>query len=112
MMSFGTHFSEKARRRTSAFGLRRRVRIAYEPTPGGAETDPKTKEKNKHMLEHVVFAKIDTSKTRPKMYPKRVLILGTLGVAPLWRRSGPFLFLIVFVTSEMGPRRPQGALTD
>ena len=46
MKPFGSKFSEKVRNRKSVFGLRRRVRIAYEPIPWSAQGNPKIEEKN------------------------------------------------------------------
>ena len=48
---FGCYFSEKTQNRRSVFGLRRRVRIAYEPVPYIAQGHPKIEEKKGHVLE-------------------------------------------------------------
>ena len=43
---FREPFEEKMQKLKSVFGLHRRVRIAYEPIPWGAQCDPKSKKKN------------------------------------------------------------------
>ena len=45
MEAFGSYLSEKMQNRKSVFGLRRRVRIAYEPIPYNAQGGPKVDEK-------------------------------------------------------------------
>ena len=45
MMSFGSSFWEEMWKRKNGFGLRRRVRIAYEPIPWSAQGDPQIEEK-------------------------------------------------------------------
>ncbi len=42
-------FSENIRKQKSVFGLRRRVRIAYEPIPWSAQGDPKIEKKRLNM---------------------------------------------------------------
>ena len=51
MMSLGSYFLEKIKKLKSVFGLRRRVRIAYEPIPWSAQGDPKIQEKQIHFSE-------------------------------------------------------------
>ena len=46
MMSFGSFFLEKVWKWKNVFGLRRRVRIAYEPIPWSAQGDKQIEEKN------------------------------------------------------------------
>ena len=46
MRSCGNYFLEKVQKWKSVFGLRRRVRIAYEPIPWSAQGDQKIEEKN------------------------------------------------------------------
>jgi len=50
------------------FGLRRRGRIAYEPTPWRAQGDPKIEEKKEHISEPLFLAK--KCKKCEKMAPK------------------------------------------
>ena len=45
MKAVGNYFSEKATNRKNVFGLRRRVRIAYEPIPWSAQGDAQIEEK-------------------------------------------------------------------
>jgi len=52
--STGAYVSENMQKRKSVFGLRRRVRIAYEPIPCSAQADPKIEEKRESISE-VVF---------------------------------------------------------
>ena len=62
MKSVGTYFSEKTRKRKSVFGLRRRVRNAYEPVPWSAQG------KNRHISEPFFATKCEHLR---KMTPKR-----------------------------------------
>ena len=56
MITVGSYFSETVRKQKSVFGLRRRVRIAYEPVPWSAQGDPKI-EKKGHISEPLFLAK-------------------------------------------------------
>ncbi len=88
MRSSGSYFLEKMRKWKSVFGLRRRVRIAYEPIPWSAQGDPKSKKK-RDIFQNRFFSK------KMKMYEKRApkgLQMGEFisGVVPLWRLLGHF----------------------
>ena len=88
-MYFGSHFWEKMWKRKNVFGLRRRVRIAYEPIPWSAQGDPQIEEKKGRISEPCFLAKkLKKSKKELHKVSKRVKgnwgwrLLGTLG-APL-----------------------------
>ena len=79
-------FSEKVRNRKSVFGLRRRVRIAYEPIPWNAHCDPKLKKKTNTFKKHLFWHKISENvwKLPPKCVQKSDSISGVAPVgAPL-----------------------------
>ena len=82
MRSFGTYFSEKVWKWKSVFGLRRRVRIAYEPIPWSAQGDQKIEEKKQPISEPLFLTKKATifKKRAPKGLQKGDFISG---VAPL-----------------------------
>ena len=67
-MSCGSHFLEKVWKWKSVFGLRRRVRIAYEPILWSAQRDQKNEEKKQPISEPLFFAK--NTKTFKKWAPK------------------------------------------
>ena len=82
MKTLGSYFSETVGKRKSVFGLRRRGRIAYEPTPWSALGDPKIEEKKGHISEPLVLGKI--CKTNKNIIPKGLQKgEGISGVAPL-----------------------------
>ena len=68
MKTLGNYFSEKVQNWKSVFGLRRRGRIAYEPTPWRAQGDPKIEEKKEHISEPLFLAK--KCKKSKKLAPK------------------------------------------
>ena len=51
MKSFETYFPERVRKQKSVFGLRRRVRIAYEHLPWNAQGEPNIEETRGHISE-------------------------------------------------------------
>ena len=63
--SFGSCFLEAVRKWKSVFGLRRRVRIAYEPILWSAQGDPKIEEKRDTFQNHCFYRK------NTKMYENR-----------------------------------------
>ena len=111
MKSFGSYLLEKVWKRKSVFGLRRRVRIAYEPILWNAQGDPKIEEKKGHISEALILAK------NVKMWEKRVpkglqKVASEKGVAPLGRLLGHLWFPSRFLTRKMIPRRPQSVPGD
>ena len=103
MKSFGSYFSEKVRNRKSVFGLRRRVRIAYEPIPWSAQGDPKIKEKNKRISEPLFLAKIRryTKIKKTKRSPNGWL---SFGGGASWAALGTLLaFQSVLWPPEVSP---------
>ena len=78
MWSVGAYFSENFRKRKSVFGLRRRVRIAYEPILQSAQGDPKNEEKRESISEVFFWgAKHEHMwKNDPKTSPKRWVYFG------------------------------------
>ena len=98
-------FFRKVRKQKSVFGLRRRVRIAYEPIPWSAQGDPKIEEKKEHISEPHFFSK------KCKNYQKRApkgLQMGDFisGVAPLWRLLGHLWCPKPFFDSQNEPTAP------
>ena len=73
MWSVGAYFSENFRKRKSVFGLRRRVRIAYEPILQSAQGDPKNEEKRESISEVFLLGsnRENMRKNDPTMSPKR-----------------------------------------
>ena len=55
--STGSYFLETVWKWKTVFGLRRRVRIAYEPTPWSAQGDQKNEEKKQPISEPLFFTK-------------------------------------------------------
>ncbi len=97
---FGQFFKEKIRKPKSVFGLRRRVRIAYEPIPWNAQCDPKLKEKT-NILKNTYVSTESAKKTR-KLLQKGVqmgdsiLVVGALG-----RSWGTFGAPVRFLTQQV-----------
>ena len=98
-------FLEKVRKRKSAFRLRRRVRIAYEPLLWSAQGDSKSKNKKEPISEPLFLVKnVKNTKTKAP----RGLQMGEFisGVAPLWRLLGHCWCPDPFLASKMSPQRP------
>ena len=71
MESFDTYFPERVRKQKNVFGLRRRVRIAYEPIPWNAQGDPQIEEKKGRISEPCFLAnKLKNPKKSSKRFPK------------------------------------------
>ena len=111
MKTLGSYFSEKVQNWKSVFGLRRRGRIAYEPTPWRAQGDPKIEEKKGHISEPLFLGKKfkKSEKWAPTCLQKGDLILG---VAPLGAVLGhvwcPKLFFDPNDEPIAPPKCPQG----
>ena len=106
MRSSGSYFLEKMRKWKSVFGLRRRVRIAYEPIPWSAQGDPKSKKKRD------IFQNRFFSNKKMKMYEKRAPKgpqMGEFisGVSALGHSWGTFGAPVRFLTLKMSPKCPQ-----
>ena len=122
MRSVGSHFLEKVWKWKSAFGLRRRVRIAYEPIPWSAQGDQKIEEEKQAISEPLFLAKTtEIFKQRaPKGLQKGDFISGVAPLgAPLepkadfwfkkWAHSAP---KVLPGTEKCFKNDPQRANTD
>ena len=94
------------------FGLHRRVRIAYEPIPWGAQGDPKIEEKKGHISEPLFFG--EKCKKYEKFVPKGLQKgEGISRVAPLGAVLGhvwcPKPFFDFKNEPIAPPKCPQGA---
>ena len=107
MRSFGTYFSEKVWKWKSVFGLRRRVRIAYEPIPWSAQGDQKNEGKTPTYFRTPLFSKINENvqKKVSTRCPNVVVYLG--GFAPWGTFGAPSWFLIRKVSPQRPPKCPR-----
>ncbi len=110
MRSFGTYFSEKVWKWKSVFGLRRRVRIAYEPIPWSAQGDQKIEEKKQAISEPLFLAKTTEifKKRAPKGLQKGEFISG---VAPLGAPLEPQADFWCKKWAHSAPKVPPGTQT-
>ena len=103
---FGTYIPERVRKQKSVFGLRRRVRIAYEHLPWNAQGNPKIEENTGHISEPCFLIK--KSNIYEKKRPKGVRMGDSeKGVAPLGAPLPSFGAPIRFFTPKMNPQCPQ-----
>ena len=98
MVSYGSCFQKTCEAGKSVFGLRRCVRIAYEPISMSAQGNPKIEEKG-------------TSRNRfCKRVPKGLQMGGSIsGVAPPWRLSEHFCRPKLVFDTPQKTRRVQSA---
>ena len=90
----------------SVFGLRRRVRIAYEPIPGSAQGDKKNEEKQQPISGPLFFSK--KQETLQKRPPTSVQKGDSIsGLAPLGAACGSLGAPIEFVMQQMLPKSSQ-----
>ena len=110
MRSVESNFLEKVWKWKSAFGLRRRVRIACEPIPWSAQGDQKIEEKKPPISEPLFLAK--TTEILKKRTPKR-LQKGEFisGVAPLGAPLEPQADFWCKKWAHSAPKVPPGTQT-
>ena len=99
-------FSRKTWKLKSVFGLRRRVRIAYEPIPWSAQGDKKIEEKKQPISEPLCFSK--KHETLQKRLPTGVQKGDFIsGVAPLGAACGSLGAPIEFLMQKVLPKSSQ-----
>jgi len=109
--SAGAYFSENMQKRKSVFGLRRRVRIAYEPIQRSAQGHPKIKEK--HSLFQKMFFEGANTKICEHMVPKCLQKGEFISVvSPFGRSWHTFGVRSPFLTKKVRPKSSENVPRD
>jgi len=93
------------------FGLRRRVRIAYEPIPWSAQGDPKIEQKKGHISEPPFLGK-KRKHLKKELQKVSKRVTSKTGWRLLGGSWGTFGDPSRFLTQEVSPPRPQSAPRD
>ena len=85
MPPFGTYFSAQTRKQNNVFGLRQRVRIAYEAVHWSAQGVPKKEPKKSHICELTIGTNISiTQNSRDVCATRPRCTLQTMEKEPWW----------------------------